>query len=280
MSFNQIHNNEDIFLHKTQILELLFSQTVTLIWRRLKHVKAAPGRLVGIILNPLVMLFAVGYLFVGALNVPGNQGAYIDYLTAGIAAQACLAGMGPTGVSVRLDADSGFMDRLRSLPLGRGIILFSHSIADLLISLLAVLVMLIISYAMGWRSESNIEGFFVGLFIIMFFAYATVWLGVAVGLTVSNPETVDAFTSLLLIILTFFSSAILMPTALPQWLQPIVEWNPVSAVSAAVRSAWGNPMSPALGWAGSNAYILAIFWIFIFIIVSATIAHRRFKHER
>ncbi|MFC8269652.1 ABC transporter permease [Streptomyces cinereoruber] len=66
------------------------TETFALAGRRLRHLRRTPGRLVGIVLNPLVMLLAVGYLFKDAIVAP-QGGDYQEYLMAGIAVQVGLA---------------------------------------------------------------------------------------------------------------------------------------------------------------------------------------------
>ena len=41
--------------------------------------------------------------------------------------------------------------------------------------------------------------------------------------------------------LTFVSNVFVPTETLPCWLQPVAEWNPVSALTAATRELWGNP---------------------------------------
>lgn len=253
------------------VREVAWRQAAALVARRLGHVKAAPGRLVGIILNPLVLLLAIGYLFVGALRGADGGTPYVDYLAAGVAAQAALAGVGPTAVSVRLDLDRGFMDRLRSLPIRDGVVHLAHSVADLLISLAAIGVVLTVSLLMGWRPIADAGGILAGLGLLALFAYATVWIGIALGSVVRNAESVDAMAALLLVVLTFLSSALLAPSALPAWLQPVVEWNPVSAVATAVRTVWGDPVPAPAGFAGEHPLALALGWSVALIVASVVV---------
>jgi hypothetical protein len=51
----------------------VFGEIAALTERRVRHLRRAPGRLIGVALNPLVMLLAVGYLFRGAITAPGSR---------------------------------------------------------------------------------------------------------------------------------------------------------------------------------------------------------------
>ncbi len=48
-----------------------------------------------------------------------------------------------------------------------------------------------------------------------------------------------AFTAIFPI--TFVSNAFVPLQALPSWLQPVAEWNPVSTLTASMRELFGNP---------------------------------------
>ena len=92
------------------------SDTIALSGRNVRHVRRAPGKLIGITLNPLVMMIVVGYLFKNAIVSP-TRGSYQEYIMAGIAAQVGLASIGPTAIGVAMDLRGGLIDRFKSLPI-------------------------------------------------------------------------------------------------------------------------------------------------------------------
>ncbi|MGA5867880.1 ABC transporter permease [Streptomyces cinereoruber] len=130
------------------------TETFALAGRRLRHLRRTPGRLVGIVLNPLVMLLAVGYLFKDAIVAP-QGGDYQEYLMAGIAVQVGLAGIGPTAISIAMDLRAGLMDRFRSLSISRAAVLVAHALADLLVGLAILAVITLVGLAIGWRPHGD-----------------------------------------------------------------------------------------------------------------------------
>ena len=99
-----------------------------------------------------------------------------------------------------------------------------------------------------------------GLGIALLFAYALSWLGVCVGLLARSAESAQAFGFMVLFPLTFISNALVPTVAMPELLRTFADWNPVSAVTAAVRLLWGDP-NPSLGslsWSMQNPVIMAL----------------------
>ena len=71
-----------------------------------------------------------------------------------------------------------------------------------------------------------------------------------------------------------------MPTeGLPDGLQQVAEWNPISAVVAAVRTLFGNPTAvPAdAAWPLAHPVIAAVFWSLLFLAITVPLTISRFK---
>ncbi|MEU9503361.1 ABC transporter permease [Streptomyces sp. NPDC048196] len=251
-------------------------ETFALAGRRLRHLRRAPGRMVGLVMNPLVMLLAVGYLFKNAIVSP-HGGAYQEYLMAGITAQVGLAGVGPTAVSVALDRRAGLMDRFRSLPISRAAVLTAHALGDLLIGLGVLVVISLVGLGIGWRVHGDLLSVLAGFGVAALFILATVWVGIALGMTVSNIESVDSIAALGLVVCTFLSDAVFSASAMPAWLRPVVEWNPVTAVADAIRHLWGNPVQPGSGFPGQHPFLVAGCWLGLLLAGSVAAALTSFR---
>ncbi len=251
-------------------------ETLALAGRRLRHLRRAPGRLVGVVLNPLVMLLAVGYLLKGAI-VPPHGGRLQDYLMPGIAMQVGLAGIGPTAISVALDLRAGLMDRFRSLPISRAAVLVAHALGDALVGLGVLAVISLVGLAIGWRTHGDPLSILAGFGMAAAFIFVMVWVGILLGMLVGNVESIDSIGALVLVICTFLSNAVFSPTSLPNWLRPVVQWNPVSAVADSCRHLWGGPVQASSGVPGQHPYLVAGFWLVALLAATATLSMRRFR---
>ncbi|MER7702086.1 ABC transporter permease [Kitasatospora sp. NPDC097605] len=242
--------------------------------RRLRHLGRAPGRVIGVALSPLVSMVMLGYLFRDAVTLPGG-GDYAEYVFAGGAVQVGLAVVGPTAVSVAVDLRSGLVDRFRSLPISRSAVLFGHTLADLLVGVLGLAVVTAAGLLLGWRPRAGILSALGGFGLIVVFAYVMLWVGVLLATTLRAVETISVVTPFIVVVLPFLSNAFLAPQDMPAAIRPVAEWNPVSAVIAACREAWGNPAPAAGGFPAEHpAVVLAVSLGVLFTICSAVSLHR------
>ena len=242
--------------------------------RRLRHLRRAPGRFLGITLNPLVSMLVLGYLFKQSISVPG--GDYLDYLFAGVAIQVGLAGVGPTAIAVASDLQGGLVDRFRSLPISRSAVLVGHTFADLLVSVLGLAVVAVFGLLLGWRPAAGFGSVLAGFGVVLAFSYVVLWLGVVMGIFIRKLESIDAISTLVVVVLPFLSSAFLSTGNLPAWLRPVAEWNPISVVVTTVRSLWGYPQA-AEGFAGAHAALLTPLWLLVLLGAAASLSVHRYR---
>jgi len=255
----------------------VFGEIAALTERRVRHLRRAPGRVIGVALNPLVMLLAIGYLFRGAITAPGSRGGYLGYLMAGICVQIALAGIGPSAMSVALDLRTGLIDRLRTMPITRSAVLVSHALGDLLVGAGVLLLISVVGLVLGWRPHGSPFAIAAGFLLIAGFVFGMTWLGITLGATVGNPESIESIGALGLVLLTFVSDAIFPAADMPVWLRPVIDWSPVSAVADACRSLWGSMPSGARGFPAQHALAIALIWIAVLFLAGVTLAGRRFR---
>jgi len=244
--------------------------------RRLQHLRAAPGRLLGIAMNSLVTMVAVGYLFGESIVVPGSVN-YQEYLMAGAAAQIGLASIAPTAIGVAMDLKDGLTDRFRSLPISRGAVLIGHTIGDFVVGLLALVAVCTVGYISGWRTHTGILSTVAGFALMAAFIYAMLWLGVLLGLAVRNLESIDSIGGIVVVAFSFVSNAFLSTEKLPDWIQPLAEWNPVSSVSNACRVLWGNPIAADSGIPVTNPGLVVTVSLTLLLVVTVPLSFRRYR---
>ncbi|WP_326609080.1 ABC transporter permease [Streptomyces scopuliridis] len=217
------------------------SDSLALIGRHLRHLARVPERLLSVTLMPVMYVIVFGFLFGSAMQVEG--GDYREYIMAGIFAQVMLANLQTTAVGVVDDLRNGLVDRFRSLPMSRYAVLIGRTVSDLLLSSIAVVVMAVVGYLIGWRVHTGLGNIVAAFGLLLLLGLGAAWLGALLGLSLRNVEAVSAVMSMVMMPLTFLSSAFIPPSGLPGWLQAITVWNPLSSVVEAVRQLFGNPSS-------------------------------------
>jgi ABC transporter DrrB family efflux protein len=186
--------------------------------------------------------------------------------------------MGP-GTSIAADLREGMVDRIRSVPTTRSAYLFGHFVAELAAALLAVAILCATGFAVGWSIDSGLLSALGGLVLLVAFASAMIWLGTLLGVIARSPDAVQGLVFMTVFPLTFLSNAFVPAAGLPDGLRQVAEWNPVSAIVAAVRTLFGNPTAatPHQPWPLEHPVLAAALWTGLFLAVSIPLTIRRFR---
>ncbi|HEU5486863.1 MAG TPA: ABC transporter permease, partial [Microlunatus sp.] len=109
-----------------------------------------------------------------------------------------------------------------------------------------------------------------GLVLIIAFGMALSWVAALIGLSVRNPETAQSAGFIWMFPLTFASSAFVVASTMPGWLQPFVRINPISVAADALRGLLlaGPVLTPVLK---------TVAWIVALTVVFALLAIRQFR---
>jgi ABC transporter DrrB family efflux protein len=254
-----------------------FSDTVVLTWRNLKRIPRIPELAAFAILQSVMFVLLFAFVFGGAIPLP-DGGSYREYLMPGIFAQTLAFASATTTVGITDDMQKGLVDRFRSLPMVRSAFLTGRTIADVAYNAGILVVLMVTGLAVGWRVRDGVLSFLTALGIALLFAYAMSWLGVFLGQLTPTVEVAQqvAFTTVFPI--TFVSNAFVPLQALPGWLQPFAEWNPVSTLTAAMRGLFGNPNPPSgTGFPSEHPVLTTVLWSVAFVAVFAPLAVRRYR---
>jgi ABC-2 type transport system permease protein len=73
-------------------------------------------------------------------------------------------------------------------------------------------------------------------------------------------------------------SNVFVPTSgMPAWLRAIADWNPVSALAAAMRDLFGNPTAPANGaWPLLHPVVASACWVALLLLIFVPLCAARY----
>ncbi|GAB3210772.1 ABC transporter permease [Marinactinospora thermotolerans] len=208
--------------------------------RHLTHLGRTPEKIVTGTLTPAVIAVALGYLFDGVVTV-GAVPDYTAFIMPGVLAQVALYGIGTTALGVVADLDNGITDRFRSLPISRSSVLVGHTLADLVVTAVNLVLVALVGFAIGWRIDAPAAHVLAALGLLLLFGYAMLWVGVLLGLALRTPDTVNSVSGLVLVVFSFLSTSFIPVEALPSGVAQVAAWNPVTALVTAVRDLLGGP---------------------------------------
>ena len=209
------------------------ADSVSMAGRNVRRLARAPDQVTFTLVSPVMFTLLFRYVFGGAINGLGDIN-YVNYLIPGIAVQTAIFTSGNSGFALAEDRSSGFVDRLRSLPMARGAVLAGRVAADALSNAAGLLIIIAVGLAVGFRPHS-IPGLLLGFAVLLAFTLSTSFLFALVGLYASSSQAVNAATFPLIFPLTFASSAFVPTSTMPSWLRAFANHQPVTLVIDAVR---------------------------------------------
>ena len=255
------------------------SDTGTITWRNLTRLRRQPDSIVFGIVQSIMFVLLFAFVFGGAIQVPGG-GDYTEYLMGGIFVQTVAFTCATTCIAMADDLSRGVFDRFRSLPMSRSAVLAGRTFADLAFAGVTTAAMAVTGLAVGWRTHSSPLEVLAGFALLALFAYAFLWIGAVIGLSVRSVEVAQTVGLIWLFPLTFLSNAFVPLESMPQWLQPIAAWNPISAVVAAVRELFGN-VPPGYTapdyWPLQNPVLASVAWCLVILAVFMPLGVSRYR---
>jgi ABC-2 type transport system permease protein len=248
--------------------------------RNLIKIKRIPEILVYVLLSPIMFVLLFAYVFGGAIDVPGIS--YREFLIAGIFAQTVVFGATATGAGIADDMQKGIIDRFRSLPMSRSAVLVGRTASDIVYNVLSVTIMALTGLLVGWRIRTSVWDAIAGFLLLLLFSYAFSWVMAAVGLLVPSVEVINNASFMVIMPLTFISNAFVPSDSLPGPLRTFAEWNPVSAVTQAARSLFGNtnPLAPPPEvWPMQHAEAYTLIWVAVILVVFVPLSIRLYRRS-
>jgi ABC transporter DrrB family efflux protein len=249
--------------------------------RGLVHMKRQPEALSDATIQPIMFVLMFGYVFGGAIDVPGG-GSYREFLMGGIMAQTIVFTAFGVAMSIANDRKNQAVDRFRSLPIAKGAVLGGHAVANLLKSLLPIAIMSVTGLLIGWRIHSSVVEALAGYLLMVAFAFAMIWVGVLLGSMVGTPEGVQGIAFVALFPITFIASTFVPVASMPGPLKVVAQWNPVTTLSDALRELFGNPNTPTQAgdpWSIANPVAYTWLWIIGIIVICAPLAVRIYSRS-
>jgi ABC-2 type transport system permease protein len=252
------------------------SDSRVMLRRNLKHQLRYPSLTVMLVAMPIVILLLFVYVFGGQLGAGlgphEGRDAYLDYVLPGLLLITVGSAVQGTAIMVATDMTGGIIDRFRTMAIARGAVLTGHVVGSLVQTLLAVGVLIGVAFGLGFRSSAGPLPWLAAIGILALFAFALIWLAVALGLAAKSVETASN-TPMILMFLPFLGSGFVPTGTMPAGLRQFAEYQPSTPVADTVRGLVGG------GAVGGHA-IAAIAWSLGIAVVSYLWAIRLYNRRR
>ncbi len=240
-------------------------------WRNMLKIKHIPEQFMDVLITPIMFTFMFTYLFGGALA--GSPQAYLQFFIPGILVQTVTFNAVYAGLNINGDISKGIFDRFRSMPIWLPSPLTGIFIGDFFRHLISGILVLLLGFILGFRTEAGILALAVSFALMIVFAMSISWVFIIMGLTMRSVSAVMSVGWLILMPVVFMSNIFADPATMPEWLQSFIAYNPLAWQVDAVRGLLAGNFSvkEILSAFGASAAIS---------IVLAPIAIALYKRER
>ncbi|MET9252909.1 ABC transporter permease [Streptomyces sp. NPDC003717] len=237
--------------------------TGALVRRNLLWIRQDPESMFDAVLFPVIFTLLFVYVFGGSIgqSMGGGQQAYVQYVVPGLMAMMGMNMAQGVGTGFNTDFNSGVMDRFRSLPIGRGSVLFAKIAVELMRMLAATFVLMIVGVLVGFDIE-HWPGLLASVGLSAVFGSALMWVFLTLGVVMKSAQSVQAMGFLVLMPLQFGSSIFAPTQSMPGWLQNFTDYNPLSSLADAARGLMvGGPVAHGLwvtlAWSAGLTAVMA-----------------------
>lgn len=247
--------------------------------RNLLHIKRMPEMLMDVTVQSVMFVLLFAYVFGGAIAVEGVD--YKEFLLPGIFVQTMVFSSAWVAMGLTSDLSKGIVDRFKSLPIPRASVLVGRSISSLIHASIGVAVMALTGLLVGWRIRNGVIDGVAAFGLLLMFGFAMIWLGIWVGSLMRTVEAVQGLMFTVMFPLTFVANTFVPTESMPSALRVVAEWNPVSALTQAVRELWGNgPVAgPDAALPLQYPVLASVVWSVIFVLVFAPLALVTFRRR-
>jgi len=179
----------------------------------------------------------ISQLINNTLNSLFGTSDYFTFMSAGMLSIIVLFTAMFSGMSIVWDRRFGFLNKVLVAPIRRASYILAKVSSSVLRALFQSLLIFSIAFAFGLKPGDafgplDMLGAFSALFLL---SLGLSSLFVALTVRIKSHEAVMAVANLLNLPLMFTSSAIFPIKQMPDWLQAVARWNPISYSSDAVR---------------------------------------------
>ena len=199
-----------------------------------------PFILTGALLQPVIFLVlftqVFGQVATSAIGSNGPAISYETYLVPAIAVQTSLAAAAASGIGLVNDIEEGMFDKILVSPMSRTGVFLGKSLAEITRIVAQIVIIIGLGWLLGARYATGIPGI-VGILVVgvVFSLWFTAFSNI-VALVTRDQESTIIGANILQFPLLFVSSAFLPLSVMPEWIQTIARFNPITYGVDAARA--------------------------------------------
>lgn len=232
--------------------------SATLWQRELVRFFRQPSRIAGALGTPLVFWLLLGSGIGRSFSLPtaGGDMYYMEYFFPGVVVMIVLFTSIFSTISIIEDRREGFLQAVLVAPTPRAAIVLGKMAGSTSLALLHGMALLILAPWVAGASPASIPRIAAVVAVI---AFGLTGLGYQIAWRMESTQGFHAIMNLFLIPMWMLSGAVFPPGGAPDWLQWVIQLNPLTyGVSALRWSIYGTPDYLATGGASPGLALIVI----------------------
>jgi ABC-2 type transport system permease protein len=207
---------------------------------------------------PLLIIGLFSQVYSGVADLPGfPAGSYLAWMAPAVVLMAAMFGAGHSALGLVRDLQTGFLDRLRLLPVRPAALMLGRLGFDMARVTAAGLGVLAVAVALGAPLRGGPPAILAIVALLAGWTLGYAGLYYVVGLRARSPEALTALVPLFLPI-SLLSTAYIPADLLPGWVRTAAALNPYSHVVDTVRAAMAGTLDAGQLTAGLAAVAGAV----------------------
>jgi ABC-2 type transport system permease protein len=241
-------------------MSTLAAQSWWMTQRRLAAFVRQPWFLLITLIQPAIWLFLFAALFRKVVELPGFAApSYLDYVVPGVVVMSAISSNMWAGMGMLEEIERGTLNRFLVSPVSRGAIMNANVVEQGISTAIQSVIIVLLGLAGGASYPGGAAG--VAVLVAVSILLGTVFgaLSNTIGMLVRQRETIIGFNTLLLLPLTFLSTAFMARELMPGWMQAVASANPADWALRAGRGALaGEADWPRIAAYGALLLTLAV----------------------
>jgi len=209
-----------------------------ILWiRQMRKLVRIPLLLFFALAQPLIFLLLFSQVFSNLDQLPGfTYDSYLQFLVPSIVALTALNSAFQSGIGMVTDIEDGMLDKFLIAPIRRSSILLGKLFADATRAAAQGTVIVLVSLAMGARFATGVAG--VAAMVVLAALFGVAWAGLSniIALRTQNGELTMIVGILITFPVLFLSTAFMPSILLPDWLDTVATFNPITYIVEALRA--------------------------------------------
>ncbi|WP_254530361.1 ABC transporter permease [Natrinema gelatinilyticum] len=195
-----------------------------------------PFVLVVSLVQPIIFLVLFTQVFGGVATGALKGITYETYLVPAIVIQVALVAAATSGIGLVNDIETGMFEKILVSPMNRTAVFLGKTLAEIVRIVAQVTIVLGLGVALGAEIETGVIGAVaIAAICVVFSIWFTAFSNVLAVVTRDEESTIIG-ANLLQLPLLFVSSAFLPLPALPDWIQTVATFNPITYGVDATRA--------------------------------------------